>query len=253
MSALVGHDEVPGKPVDAASVERAIAGRRSIRAFLPDPVDRRLVEHLLDVAARAPSGTNMQPWRAYALTGEAKEALSEAVVAAHAEAAHASKGGRREAEYRYYPAEFFEPYLSRRRKVGWDLYGLLGIARGESERMHSQHGRNFLFFGAPVGLIFTISRRLEIGSWLDYGMFLQNLMVAARGYGLETCPQAAFSHYHQIIRAHVPLTADEVVVCGMSLGYADWSAPENSLVTDRVPAAEFATFSGWEQPTEERQ
>lgn len=226
--------------MDAGSVERAIATRRSVRAFLPDPVPRQFVERLLDLAARAPSGTNMQPWRAYVLTGDAKERLSQAVLAAHSE-----KAGEHQAEYSYYPDPFFEPYLSRRRKIGWDLYGLLGIARGETERMHHQHGRNFLFFGAPVGLIFTIHRRLEIGSWLDYGMFLENLMIAARGHGLDSCAQAAFPRFHKTIRQHVPITEDEVVVCGMSLGYADPDAPENSLVTERRPAREFATFLGW--------
>ena len=228
------------RPIDAASVEQAIATRRSVRAFLPDPVSRELVERLLDLAARAPSGTNMQPWRAYVLTGAAKDELSRTVLAAHA-----AKTGEHKAEYNYYPAEFFEPYLSRRRKVGWDLYGLLGIARGEHDRMHAQHGRNFLFFGAPVGIIFTISRRLEIGSWLDYGMFLENVMVAARGHGLDTCAQAAFTSFPKTIRQHLPLTDDEVVVCGMSLGYADPSAIENSLVTERTPAREFASFIGW--------
>ena len=233
---------------DAAPVERAIATRRSIRAFLPDAISRELVERLLDLASRAPSGTNMQPWRAYVVTGEAKERLSAAVVAAHA-----NKAGGHKAEYRYYPEAFFEPYLSRRRKVGWDLYGLLGISRGEAERMHAQHARNFLFFGAPVGMVFTISRRLEIGSWLDYGMFLENIMVAARGHGLDTCAQAAFANFHATIRQHLPLTEDEVVVCGMSLGYADPNAPENTLVTERTPARDFASFIGWAsdaQPSE---
>ena len=161
------------------SVDEAIAGRRSVRAFTAEPVDAALVAHLLEVAARAPSGTNMQPWRAYALAGSAKQSLCDALQVAHA-AAHAA-GTPPEAEYRYYPERFFEPYLGRRRKVGWDLYGALGIAKGDHARTHAQHGRNFLFFDAPVGLIFTIDRRLEIGSWLDYGMFLQNIMVAARG------------------------------------------------------------------------
>ena len=143
-------------------IENAIAGRRTVRAFRPDPVPRRLVEHLLDVASRAPSGTNMQPWRAYAVAGEVKDKLSRALVAAHAD-----KPGTHEAEYQYYPATFPEPYLSRRRKVGWDLYGILGIARDEKERMQAQHARNLVFFDAPVGLMFTISRRLEIGSWVS--------------------------------------------------------------------------------------
>lgn len=230
-------------PNPAETIDEAIRGRRSIRAFKPDPVARALVEHLLDVAARAPSGTNMQPWRAYVLSAAAKQGLTDALAREHG----APAAEPREAEYRYYPAEFFDPYLSRRRKVGFDLYGLLGIKRGETERMAHQHGRNLLFFDAPVGLIFTIDRRLEIGSWLDYGMFLQNVMIAARGHGLETCVQAAFAPFHRTLREHLPISEGEVVVCGMSLGYADPDAPENKLDTERSPASDFATFIGWEE------
>ena len=225
----------------ARAVEHAITSRRSIRAFLQTPVPREMVEHLLDVAARAPSGTNMQPWRAHVLTGAIKQRVSDALVA------EALAGAQEEAEYNYYPTEFFEPFLSRRRKVGWDLYGLLGIQRGENERMKRQHARNFEFFGAPVGIIFTIHKKLEIGSWLDYGMFLQNLMTAARGHGLDSCPQAAFARHHKTIRAMLDLDPSEVVVCGFSLGHADPDAVENTLVTERVPAREFSTFRGWVQ------
>ena len=224
---------------DRDAVERAIASRRSIRAFRPDPVPQALVEHLLDVAARAPSGTNMQPWRCHALAGAKKENLSTALRAAHA-------AGPGEAEYRYYPKDFPEPYLARRRKVGWDLYGLLGIAKGDHARMHEQHARNFDFFDAPVGLIFTIDRRLEIGSWLDYGMYLQNVMTAARGHGLDTCPQAAFAPYHAVIRAELGLAPEEVVVCGMAVGYADEKAVENTLATERVAARDFTSFRGFD-------
>jgi nitroreductase len=217
----------------------AIASRRSIRAFRPDPVPRADVERLLDLAARAPSGTNMQPWRGYAMTGEPLRLLSAALVAEHMEGRHG------ESEYRYYPEAFPEPYLSRRRKVGWDLYGLLGIQRGENAKMRAQHARNFEFFGAPVGIIFTIDRRLEIGSWLDYGMFLGNVTVAARGMGLDTCPQAAFASHHKTIRAHLPIPDSEVVVCGMALGRADPAAVVNTLVTERAPARDFCHFLGW--------
>ena len=220
-------------------VAAAITSRRSIRAFLDTPVPREAVERILDIAARAPSGTNMQPWRAYALAGEPLKRLSAALVA------EAMAGTKGEAEYRYYPDAFFEPYLSRRRKVGWDLYGLLGIAKGEAEKMKRQHARNFDFFGAPVGIVFTIDRRLEIGSWLDYGIFLGNVMTAARGMGLDTCPQAAFAPHHRTIRAHLAIPDNEVVVCGMALGHADPAAPENGLVTDRVPAQEFCDFHGF--------
>ena len=223
------------------AVERAIEGRRSIRRFLPTPVPRETVERILDVAARAPSGTNMQPWKVHVLGGAKRAALSTEIVAAHRADAPGHDQEYRQ-EYRYYPEQFFEPYLARRRKVGWDLYHLLGIERGDTERMRRQHGRNFSFFDAPLGLIFTIDRRLAIGSWLDYGMFLQNIMIAARAHGLDTCPQAAFARYHGIIRRHLPLDPEDMVVCGMSLGHADPDAVENSLVTERVPAGAFASF-----------
>jgi nitroreductase len=223
----------------ADPVAAAITSRRSVRAFLGTPVPRETVERILDIAARAPSGTNMQPWRGYVLTGEPLRRLSDALVA------EAMAGTPVEGEYRYYPEAFFEPYLSRRRKVGWDLYGLLGIAKGETEKMKRQHARNYTFFGAPVGIIFTIDRRLEIGSWLDYGIFLGNVMTAARGMGLDTCPQAAFAPHHRTIREHLPIPEEEVVVCGMALGHADPAAPENALVTERVPAREFCRFLGW--------
>ncbi len=225
---------LPFEPANA--VEEAVSQRRSVRAFLDTPVPRETIERILALAARAPSGTNMQPWKVHVLTGAARDRLCDAVLAAFdGPETHSN-------EWAYYPKEFREPYLARRRKVGWDLYGLLGIARGEAERMHAQHGRNFRFFDAPVGMILTIDRHLEIGSWLDYGMFLQNVMILARSHGLETCPQAAFAAYHKVIRAELGLDDELVVVGGLSLGYADWSAVENSLVTERVPLADFVTF-----------
>jgi nitroreductase len=223
-----------------SATDQAIASRRSIRRFLPTPVPREALEAILDVAARAPSGTNMQPWQGYVLTGAAKDNLSAAVLAAF----DAEEPGHRQ-EVRYYPDEFFEPYLSRRRKVGWDLYGRLGIARGEAAKMKAQHRRNFLFFDAPVGMMFTIDRRLATGSWLDYGMFLQNVMTAARARGLDTCAQAAWSHYHRAIRPVLGLAPEEIVVCGMALGYPDPDAPENAMRTERAPAAGFMQFRGF--------
>lgn len=221
----------------AEAVEAALHARRSVRAFLRQPVEPALVARLLAVAARAPSGTNMQPWRVHVVSGAAQDRLCDALVEAHL-------AGQAEADpdYAYYPPQFFEPYLSRRRKLGWDLYGLLGIGKGEKERMRQQHGRNFRFFDAPVGMIMTIDRRLEIGSWLDYGMFLQALATAAVAHGLGTCPQAAFAEHHRTIRRFLPIDEGEVVVCGMALGHPDWNAPENGLVTERVPVEEFVTF-----------
>ncbi|HEX3575707.1 MAG TPA: nitroreductase [Rhodopila sp.] len=221
-------------------VDDAITSRRSIRRFLPTPVPAETVEAILDVAARAPSGTNMQPWRGYVVAGAAKQVLVKAVQAAFdtGEPGHTQ-------EVQYYPDAFFEPYLGRRRAVGWDLYGRLGILRGEAAKMKAQHRRNFQFFDAPVGMLFTIDRRLATGSWLDYGMFLENVMIAARGRGLDTCAQAAWSHYHRAIRPVLGLADEETVVCGMALGYADPDAAENGLVTVRAPARSFMRFDGF--------
>jgi nitroreductase len=226
-------------PASAAAVDAAIESRHSIRRFLPTPVDRATIERILAVASRAPSGTNTQPWKVHVLTGEALRAFCDRLTAAYDDpeqrAAH-------QEEYAYYPTEWVSPYIDRRRRVGWDLYGLLGIGKGDKDRMHAQHGRNYRFFDAPVGLIFTIDRIMAQGSWLDYGMFLQNIMVAARGRGLDTCPQAAFTPFHRLIAEHLALPQNEMVVCGMALGHRDPSAVENGLVTERAPVAEFTTF-----------
>lgn len=227
-------------PESVAAVDAAITSRRSVRAFLPTPVPRETIEQILAVASRAPSGTNTQPWKVHVLTGAAKAALSRDIRAAYDDPVQRAQHGE---EYAYYPTEWISPYIDRRRKVGWDLYGLLGIGKGDKARMHEQHGRNYAFFDAPVGLIFTIDRVLRQGSWLDYGMFLQNIMVAARARGLHTCPQAAFTQFHRIIAQHLGLDESrEMVVCGMSLGWADPQAVENTLLSERAPVAEFTRF-----------
>lgn len=210
------------------SVTGAVQTRRSLRAFLPTAVSVETVTTLLTIAARAPSGTNMQPWKTHLLVGRSKENLCEAVCHAYDNERQKHTG-----EKSYYPDEWFEPYLSRRRKVGWDLYGLLDIKKGDKDRMNAQHRRNFVFFDAPVGLIFTIHKDLATGSWLDYGMFLQNIMLLAREAGLHSCPQAAWSDYHRVIRGVLPVDDNEYVVCGMALGYANPDAVENTLVTER--------------------
>jgi nitroreductase len=221
------------------AVDAAITSRRSIRAFLPTPVAREDIEAILEVAARAPSGTNTQPWKVHVLTGAAKARLSDRILAAYADPAQAREHVE---EYAYYPREWVSPFVDRRRKVGWDLYALLGLTRDNKAGMAAQHGRNYRFFDAPVGMIFTIDRIMEQGSWLDYGMFLQNIMIAARGRGLDTCPQAAFTQFHRIISDELGLPDNDMVVCGMSLGYADPEKIENTLVTDREPVSAFARF-----------
>lgn len=221
----------------STAVDQVMLDRHSIRAFLPTPVARDEIEDILRVAANAPSGNNIQPWRVHVLTGTTLQKLIDGVCAAFDAA-----DGSHTAEYNYYPTEFFEPYLARRRKCGGDLYGVLGIARGEKPRMLAQMRKNFEFFGSPVGLMFTIDRRLAQGSWLDYGMFMQNVMLAATARGLATCAQAAWIDYHRIITELLHLPDNEQVVAGIALGYADPAAPENALLTGRVPVSEFVSF-----------
>ncbi|MBP7490281.1 nitroreductase [Azospira sp. APE16] len=220
-------------------VDETIDSRRSVRAFLPTPVPRETLEEILRIASRAPSGTNVQPWKVYVLTGSAKEQLSQKILAAYNDPEEAQTHTE---EYPYYPAKWVSPYIDRRRKVGLDLYGLLDIKKGDAARMHAQHGRNYTFFDAPVGLIFTIDRIMQQGSWFDYGMFVQTIMLAARARGLDTCPQAAFTQFHRIIGEQLNLPENEMVVCGMALGYADESKPENKLRTERAPLEEWVRF-----------
>ncbi len=225
-------------PVDeAAIVDEAILSRRSVRAFLPDPVDDETVRDILRVASWAPSGTNMQPWKVYVTSGVKKQEITDAVMNSGIRAEKAAWD-----EYKYYPDKFFEPYYGRRRAVGYALYSALGIEKRDVVNMRRQHDRNFVFFDAPVGMIFTIDRRLNHGSWVDHGMFLQSIMIAARGRGLHTCPQAAFAPYHRQIRPVLGIPDEEIVVCGMALGYEDTSKPENQWRTTREPLEEFVTF-----------
>ncbi|SPA33141.1 P-nitrobenzoate reductase NfnB [Cupriavidus taiwanensis] len=217
--------------------------RRSVRAFLDTPVSRRTVEAILADASRSPSASNTQPWRVYACTGEARERLSAELVALHL------LGGSGHAEeYVYYPPAWHEPYLARRRQVGKALYGALGIPKGDTAAMARQYARNYAFFGAPVGLIFTIERDQAQAAWLDLGLFLHGVMLAAIGHGLGTCAQQAFARYHHSIRKHLSIPGTEIVVCGMSLGFPDPDATENRLHTPREPVAAFAGFSGFDAP-----
>ena len=213
-------------------VDEVIRSRRSVRGFLPTPVPQETILEILDVATRAPSGTNTQPWKVTVVTGARKEALSRELIAT---ALDPARDTEHEQEYSYYPDKWVHPYLDRRRKVGYDLYGLLGIAKGNRDRMQRQFARNYDFFGAPVGLFFTIDRIMGQGSWLDYGMFLQNVMLAARARGLDTCPQAAFTKYHRIVASHLEIPEEQMLLCGMALGYKDGDKIENSLQTSREP------------------
>lgn len=224
---------------DFQIIDHAINSRRSVRAFLDTPVDPTVVREILQVASRAPSGTNTQPWRVYVLTGASKERLSNEIVETFLDPERAAEHHE---EYDYYPKEWIEPFIGRRRKVGFDLYGLLGLKKDDKGGMTQQHARNYQFFDAPVGLIFTIDRIMGKGSWLDYGMFMENVMISAIGHGLATCPQAAFNQFHKIIERQLELPVNEAVVCGMALGYEDKTAIVNTLKTTRVPVDEFVKF-----------
>lgn len=220
-------------------VDENIKARRSIRAFLPKPVEKQDILDLLNVASRAPSGTNTQPWQVYIITGPKKQALSDEIISIFNNPEALKEQTE---EYNYYPSTWIDPYISRRRKVGFDLYGLLGLGKGDKEKMQAQTARNYSFFDAPVGVFFVIDRVMQQGSWLDYGMFVQSVMLAAKARGLDTCPQAAFTQFHRVIAKHLDLKPEQQLVCGMSLGYADTSKIENTLVTEREPAHNFTHF-----------
>lgn len=226
--------------MSASTVEEAIDSRRSIRAFTAQAVAGETLRELLQLSSRAPSGTNTQPWKVYVLQGASRDGLVEKVCAAHeALRDNPALADEYREEYDYYPEQWISPYLDRRRENGWGLYGLLGIGKGDKDRMHAQQQRNFRFFDAPVGMMFTLDRIMGRGSLLDYGMFLQNLMLAARSRGLHTCPQAAWNRFSKIILPHIGAGADEMLVCGMSIGHADEQAVCNTFHTPRVPVDEF--------------
>ena len=221
----------------ATTVDEALTTRRSVRAFLDRPVPRDDIREILRLASYAPSGSNFQPWRVYVVTGDTRAALTAAMY----EAYRGNEPGH-EREYRFYMDPIAEPYLSRRRACGWGLYGALGIARHEKERLAAQRARNYLFFDAPVGLIFTLDRRMERGSYVDYGMFLQSIALAARSRGLHTCAQAAIAEFPDIVRRHLGIGDEPMVLCGMAMGYADPDAVVNQFRPKREPVDAFATF-----------
>src|SRR5260221_6449459 len=180
-------------------VDDAIASRKSVRAFLPTPVDRATVMELLELASRSPSGSNIQPWKVRVIAGETKSGLTQAILDAIA------RDGieKYQREWNYYPVRWREPFIGRRRKIGWDMYGLLGVGKGDHEGTHQARLRNYEFFRAPVGMIFTLDEDLDIGSWLDFAIFIGTIMIAARARGLHTCPQPAFAHFHAAIRSQL--------------------------------------------------
>jgi len=235
------------------AMDELIGARHSVRAFLKQDVPQTLVEEILQVASRAPSGSNIQPWRVYVLTGQALQKVSREVCKAHDESISKTSDHGDPSPYQppypYYPRQWSEPYLQRRRDNGWGLYKKLGIEKGAREKMHRQHQANFLFFGAPVGLMFTLSKSLERGSMLDLGMFMQNTMLAAKARGLDTCPQAAWLPFASVVMPLIGADqAQETLMCGMSLGYADPQALVNSYLTPRESVESFTDWVSMTAP-----
>ena len=218
-------------------VKAAITSRRSIRQFTSKPISNEVITDILEVAAWAPSGTNIQPWNVHVLTGSMKGKVCETASKSFLNPTTNNKNDRL-----HYMEKFRDPYISRRRKVGWDLYTLLDIKKGDYEKTKSFHVKNFSFFGAPVGLIFTIEKDLGWMSWLDYGMFLQNICIAARAYGLHTCAQASWSGVHEDIAPLLKISTNHLIHCGMSIGMEDEQAVVNKLRTERADLDDFVTF-----------
>jgi nitroreductase len=235
--AVIGNGAAGG--VARNRIDEIIAGRFACREFSDAAIPRRTVEQILRVARFAPSGANIQPWYVYVLAGAAKDAVSAALLEAHETARdeHIS-------EYKYYASNLPEPYLKRRQEFGRLFYGSLGIAQADVDARGRQTAKNYAFFGAPVGLIVTIDRRLEVGSWIDLGMFIQNVLLAAAGHGLQSCPQETFSKYHRILRALLSIPVEQIVVCGISIGRAKVEARERLM--PRADVDEFASFAGFE-------
>jgi nitroreductase len=227
----------------SVTIQQAMDSRMSARAFTQQAVSQEVITDILHLASRAPSGTNTQPWKVYVLQGESRHSLVTKVCAAHDEIrAHPEKAADYREAYDYYPEKWVSPYIDRRRENGWSLYGLLGIGKADKDKMHLQHQRNYKFFDAPVGLMFTLDKVMGRGSLVDYGMFLQSVMLAARAHGLHTCPQAAWNGFATIILPHIGAGPDEMLVCGMALGYAD---DKDIVNTFRTPRETVASFTHW--------
>ncbi len=224
------------------TVEEAIRGRKSTRAYLKKPVPREIIARILTTAGRAPSGSNIQPWKVHVVDGKARDELVADLLHRYDTVGEGTR------EYDYYPVKWYEPYLARRRACGWGLYSTMGITRDDKAGMHAQRRQNYEFFGAPAAFIFTIDRQLEQGSWLDTGMFIQSIMIAARQFGLETIPQAALANFHEVLRERLAIPQDQMVICGMGIGYPDADAKVNSFTTEREPLENFVTWVDALQP-----
>ena len=224
-------------------VDDAITSRHSVRAFLDTPVATQTIKDILTVASRAPSGTNTQPWKVYVVTGKKRAEMIDRVCTAQTELFQKPELAEQYQEtFAYYPETWISPFIDRRRENGWGLYGLLGIQKGEKEKMAAQQLRNYQLFDAPVALCFTVNKAMGIGSKMDISMMIQNVMVAAKARGLDTCPQAAWNHFHPIVLDVLDAPEDEELVCTVALGYADPDHIVNSFITPREPVENFTVF-----------
>lgn len=224
-------------------VDDAITTRHSVRAFLDTPVATETIKDILNVAARAPSGTNTQPWKVYVVTGQKRAEMIERVCTAQQALFQQPELAEQYQEtFAYYPETWISPFIDRRRENGWGLYGLLGIQKGEKEKMAAQQLRNYQLFDAPVALYFTVNKAMGIGSKMDISMMIQNVMIAARARGLDTCPQAAWNHFHPIVLDVLGAPENEELVCTIALGYADPDHIVNTFITPREPVENFTVF-----------
>jgi len=221
------------------SLDQIIMHRHSVRAFLPTPVPRALLEQVLCVASHAPSSANIQPWRVYVITGAAQQRLKTDLYKAYLDPLQREQ---HTAELKYYPEEWFSPYKERRKEIGLALYQTLGIKKTDHESMTVQQARNMLFFDAPVSLIFSCDNRLAAGSQVDCGMFIQTVMLAAQARNLGTCAQASINQFHSIVRKHCAIAEHETLICGMSLGYEDTDHPANKVKSTRAPLDDFVQW-----------
>lgn len=225
------------------AVDQAITSRHSVRAFLDKAVDFQTIQDILSVACRAPSGTNTQPWKVYVVTGKKRQEMIDRVCAAQIELfTKPERAEQYQETFPYYPETWISPFIDRRRENGWGLYGLLGIQKGEKEKMAAQQLRNYQLFDAPVALYFTVNKAMGIGSKMDISMMVQNVMIAAKARGLDTCPQAAWNHFHAIVLDILDAPNDEELVCTVALGYADPNHIVNTFITPREPVENFTVF-----------
>lgn len=230
-------------PEQVQLVDNAIRSRHSVRAFLSTPVDAQIIQDILEVACRAPSGTNTQPWKVYVITDKKRDEMVDRVCKAQLEIYnHPEKAAEYQETFPYYPEKWISPFIDRRRENGWGLYGLLNIQKGEKEKMAAQQLRNYQLFDAPVGLYFTVNKAMGIGSKMDISMMIQNVMVAAKARGLDTCPQAAWNHFHPIVLEVLGASDDEELVCTVALGYANPDEIVNTFITPREPVENFTVF-----------